>query len=144
MLSDILERLSFLYFYAANFEDFLVDADELRKIKLFLKEWEDQDYTFRENYLLIARNHFSTLRKSKNPQSFLLENFDFLSLHLSKENKVALIHDLQSFKKGSELCIDDLRLDQFLINYWELKSKFDEIKGSKSLISGNFCNWFRL
>ena len=92
MLSDVLERLSFLYFYAANFEDFLVDADELRKIKLFLKEWEGQDFTYRENYLLIARNHFSTLRKSKNPRGFLSENLDFLSLYLSKENKIALIN----------------------------------------------------
>ena len=145
MLSDILERLSFLYFYAANFEDFLVDADELRKIKLFLKEWEVQDYTNRKNYLLVARNHFSTLRKSKNPQGFLIENLDFLSLHLSRENKIALINDLQTFKDGSVgYCIDDLELDQFLIDYWELDPEFDKNEGSKKLISGNFCNWFRL
>ena len=144
MLSDILERLSFLYFYAANFEDFLVDADELRKIKLFLKEWEGQDYTYRENYLLIARNHFSTLRKSKNPRGFLLENLDFLSLHLSRENKIALIYDLQSFEKESEDYIDDLKLDEFLVDYWELDPEFNKSEGSKILISGNFCNWFRV
>ena len=144
MLSDILERLSFLYFYAANFEDFLVDADELRKIKLFLKEWEGQDYTYRENYLLIARNHFSTLRKSKNPRGFLLENLDFLSLHLSRENKIALIYDLQSFEKESEYYIDDLKLDEFLVDYWELDPEFNKSEGSKILISGNFCNWFRV
>lgn len=145
MLSDVLERLSFLYFYAANFEDFLVDADELRKIKLFLKEWEGQDFTYRENYLLIARNHFSTLRKSKNPRGFLSENLDFLSLYLSKENKIALINDLQTFKDGSvAYCIDDLKLDQFLVDYWELDPEFDKSEGSKILISGNFCNWFRV
>ncbi len=138
--------MSFLYFYAANFEDSLVDADELRKIKLFLKEWEDQDYnSYNKNYLLIARNHFSTLRKSKNPQGFLIENLDFLSLHLSRENKIALLNDLQTFKDGSVgYCIDDLELDQFLIDYWELDPEFDKNEGSKKLISGNFCNWFRL
>ena len=144
MLSDVLERLSFLYFYAANFEDFLVDADELRKIKLFLKEWEGQDFTYRENYLLLARNHFSTLRKSKNPRGFLSENLDFLSLYLSIENKIALIYDLQSFKKGSEDYIDDFKIDQFLVDYWELDPEFDKSEGSKILISGNFCNWFRV
>ena len=74
----------------------------------------------------------------------MLENLDFLSLYLSRENKIVLIYDLQSFKKGSEDYIDDLKLDEFLVDYWELDPEFDKCEGSKILISGNFCNWFRV
>ena len=141
MLSSILERLAFLYFYAANFDDYIIDCKELRSIKGFLGEWEKQDFDFNSNYFLVSRDRFSSFRKSNNPRSYLFENIDFLSLHLSEENKVSLVIDLKSFNAKTSL---DKTLDEFLTDYWGLDSEIDNEDGSKSLHAGHFSHWFRL
>ena len=144
LLSKILERISLLYFILADLDDEIVDSREITEIQKLFKEWVDaQALPVKNNSLIQGRILLKDFRRVKNPRFVFKEALDFLGLHLTKSNMVALCGDLKVLAElDSDYSGAEEEFLEIIATEWELNP--DGVFSSKELISGHFCQAIRL
>jgi len=144
LLSKILERISLLYFIIADLDDEVVDSREITAIQKLFKEWADaQAIPSRKDSLIQGRVLLKDIRRFKHPDFIFKEALDFLSLHLTKSNMLALSKDLKTLAEiDNYYSSKEEKFIETLASEWELDS--ERIVASKELISGHFCQAIRL
>jgi len=144
LLSKILERISLLYFVLADIDDEIVDSREITEIQKLFKEWVDaQALPPRKDSLIQGRILLKDIRRVKHPRFIFKEALDFLGLHLTKINMLALCDDLKALAEiDNDYSGTEEEFLEILATEWELDPEC--VVSSKELISGHFCQAIRL
>lgn len=132
----------------AEVEDDLVDVEEEELISDLFAEWENSSYSSGDKgHRSRARKKFDEFVDNGYPFHFQRDTVEFLSLHFSKGNMLALMYDLYKvanidgdFSEREESFLSAVK------NSWGIED--NELKDAsnqdRNLRSGHFCNAFRL